>query len=330
MQLIMFDKIVQKKLLETVKDILPLNTSFVEELADLLQLSTDSVYRRLRGETDLTTEEAALICKKYRISFDNLIDIDNQSVNFSFNAIHSEQDFFDFFKRMKQDMIAINKNKESNLTYAAFDIPLFHHFSFPLLTEFKLFSWMNSILCLPEYKDLVFESGIVNPEMISICNDIGHEYKKIISREIWTENTVNSTLKQFIFYWESGKIKDKEVFESLIKEFKEEIKYIETIAKNSSKLPHEQKTENFQLFISETEIGNNCIQVNLGENNAVYLTHNTFNTLTTYNQSFNSETIAWLENLLKKSEIISGVSQKRRYQFFKNATDKADLFLSKL
>ena len=116
----------------------------------------------------------------------------------------------------------------------------------------------------------------------------------------------------------------------MIQEFKKEIREIEQMAENSSKFQTEHKIENYQLFISETEIGNNCIQINMGSEKTVYLTHNTFNTLTTFNPMFNSETDAWLENLICKSEKISGIAQKRRYQFFKQATEKADAFLDRL
>ena len=323
-------KSIQKKLLAIVKDVSPINASYIEELADLLQISSDSIYRRLRGETDLTAEEAAIICEHYRISFDNLISVNDNSVSFNFKSIHSEEDFLAFFVRMHKDLQAINKGQTPMVTFAAFDIPLFHHFMFPLLTEFKMFSWMSSVLCLPNYTDKIFEQNIISDEMMSVCRGVWTEYQKVNSREVWTENTINSTLKQLEFHWDSGKIKDRETILKLVNEFKDELRQIELMASKSSKLEGENKVENYQVYYSETEIGNNCIQVNLGKDKAVYLTHNTFNTLTTFNQHFNSETEIWIENLIRKSEIISGISQKRRYQFFKKAIGKVDEFLERI
>lgn len=320
----------QKKLFGIIKDISSLNISYIDELADLLNVSNDSIYRRLRGETDLTADEAALICQHYKISFDNLININNNSVSFSFKTIHSEEDFLEFFKRMSKDLKAISKSENPLITYAAFDIPLFHHFNYDLLAKFKLYSWMNSVLYLPAYVNKTFEPDIINKEMIDVCKNIWEEYKHIPSNEIWTENTINSTLKQLEFNWEAGKISDKEILIELISEFNSELKAIENMASLSSKLNKEQKTENYQLYFSETEIGNNCIQVNIGKENAVYLSHNTFNTLTTFNQVFNNETKIWLDNLIRKSEMISGISQKRRYQFFKKAHEKAEILLEKI
>jgi len=57
----------QTKLMQRLRDGLPENISFVDELADLLQVSTDSAYRRIRGETALSIEEIASICKKFKI-----------------------------------------------------------------------------------------------------------------------------------------------------------------------------------------------------------------------------------------------------------------------
>ena len=46
----------QTILMERIKDALPSNMSLVDELADLLQVSNDSAYRRMRGETALSIE----------------------------------------------------------------------------------------------------------------------------------------------------------------------------------------------------------------------------------------------------------------------------------
>jgi hypothetical protein len=75
--------------------------------------------------------------------------------------------------------------------------------------------------------------------------------------------------------------------------------------------------KNFNLYWSEIEIGKNCIFTQINEQKNVYLTYNTFNKITTFNQGFCNDINQWLDNLISKSTPISEVSEKHRYQFFK-------------
>jgi hypothetical protein len=75
--------------------------------------------------------------------------------------------------------------------------------------------------------------------------------------------------------------------------------------------------KNYRLYLSEIEIGNNCILTQVGDHQSIYLTFNTFNKIVTANNFFSEEVYKWLSNLISKSTPISEVSEKHRYQFFK-------------
>ena len=55
----------QKILFDKIREKLPSENSLVLELADLLDVSTDSAYRRIRGQTKLSLEEAVLLVRKF-------------------------------------------------------------------------------------------------------------------------------------------------------------------------------------------------------------------------------------------------------------------------
>ena len=54
-------KPLQDYLFQQVKEKLPKNVQLVDAVADLLHLSNDSAYRRIRGETPLVLDELQLI-----------------------------------------------------------------------------------------------------------------------------------------------------------------------------------------------------------------------------------------------------------------------------
>jgi hypothetical protein len=76
------------------------------------------------------------------------------------------------------------------------------------------------------------------------------------------------------------------------------------------------------LYYSEVMISNNSILAYTGSAKTAYLSHNTLNFMATNNVSFCEDTDKWIKNVLRKSTLISGVSEKKRHQFFKKAYDK--------
>ena len=74
---------------------------------------------------------------------------------------------------------------------------------------------------------------------------------------------------------------------------------------------------NYALYHSDVMIGNNCVLVSSAGIKSTYLSYHTFNTILTSNAGFCNETDQWLKNLIRKSNLISGVAEKQRYRYFK-------------
>ena len=83
---------------------------------------------------------------------------------------------------------------------------------------------------------------------------------------------------------------------------------------------------NYSFYFSEIELTNNCVLVNMGPVQAVYLGHLTFNTMNTSNASYCRQTSNWMENLIRKSTLISKVAEKNRYKFFQGMYADIDAF----
>src|ERR1051325_11102091 len=85
-----------------IKSKMPAHLSLAEEVAEHLNISNDSAYRRIRGEKPLSFEEVQLLCKHFRISLDHLLNIDSSSTVFFGNWVDKES--FDFEKYLS-DML---------------------------------------------------------------------------------------------------------------------------------------------------------------------------------------------------------------------------------
>jgi hypothetical protein len=82
------------------------------------------------------------------------------------------------------------------------------------------------------------------------------------------------------------------------------------------------KPGNFEVYLCDIEISNNCILKQDGPHKSAYLSTHTFNKMVTSNLVFTEETQHWMDSLLAKSTLISSVGEKQRSMFFRNAQDK--------
>jgi hypothetical protein len=337
----------QSQFLRGIEDVMPANSSLVNELSDVLEISTDSAYRRMRGETLLTIEDIVRLCEHFQLSFDAFSKVKLGMVTFNYSPLDSTaESFASYLSDTLKDIKTIASAGDPRIMYACQDIPLFYHYNYPVLANFKIFYWMRTIMNLPDLNRLKFDADSQFPELLEIGKAIYDAYVQVPSVEIWTQSTIESTLMQISFYWDSGIFESKEDALRVCAELSKEIEDFQQRAEASSKLDEvlnsEEKTEpieiaeasdevkNYQLYISEIELTNNCVLVNIGGTQAVYLGHFSFNTMVTRNHTYCKKTENWLNNIIKKSTLISGAAEKQRFQFFQNALVRIDNLMNRI
>jgi hypothetical protein len=306
----------QNIFIQKLKENLPKNVGLAEEMAEILQISTDSAYRRIRGETDLSIDEVYLLTKKYNISVDSVFSNLSDTVTFAYTKLTDSADNFEkYLSRILNHLKLLNTQEDRKIIYVAEEVPIFHSFFSQKFIEFKLFYWQRSVLNVPDYQGKKFEFGLVPKNLIDIAHESSVEYKKVPSVEIWTNETILTATKQLEFYVDSGVFKNKSDALEILEEIKKMVEYLEASAETGRK-EVSSKIENFQLYNSEVVLGTNCIYVQMPNVSYAYISFNTMNSLTTNNHEFCDETEHWMRNIIKKSTLISGVAEKERYRFF--------------
>lgn len=314
-------KEIQQAFLARVKSTLPQHVSFVNELSELLNTSNDSAYRRLRGETLLGIDEIAIICQHFKVPFETQTQNETATVSFNYFKLDGkETNFKHWLNTMTLNVKQIAATPQGNILYAADDIPIWHHFNDEVLTAFKLFYWLKNIVNDPQYAGKKYNSNLVDSELLHMAKEMLISYNQCQSTEIWSEDTINSTIKQVEYFWESGYFESKEQALTICDCLLTEIEQLKLKAEAGSKTLNEN--QNFKLFMSEIMIGNNSIIVDLNGNKSAYLSNNTFNMMSTTTPDFVAENEKWVDNLLRKSIQISAVSEKQRNRFFNVMFDK--------
>jgi hypothetical protein len=313
----------QQLFIERIKQSLPAGHSLVDELADLLGQSTDSAYRRIRGETAFTLDEIIKICNTYRISFDAFCAQEGGSVSFNYALPANDQSgMIEYLHRILDDMKVIDHAAEKEIIYTAEDIPVFHLFKFPELAAFKIFSWMKSVMNVSSLEGKKYNQLLLDEEIFICGKQILDYYKHIPSIEIWSDRTISSIIKQIEYYNEAGLFEKSADGRHLCDVLSSALDDIQAQAEKTTKADVAGYEGNFVLYNSDIELGNNCILVSIPGLKRVYFSYHTFNNMITTNGKFCNETEAWLKGIVKKSTLISGVSEKQRNKYFMKAQEQ--------
>ena len=325
----------QSILFQILKEKIPPGYSIVEEVADLLSVSTDSAYRRIRGQTILSLDETRKICDRYSISLDALLGSQPSSVTFRYRTIDPvEFNFKAYLEQILSDIQQIKKFEHKKILYTAKDIPLFYHFEFAELATFKIFFWLKTFMQFPEYKDAKFSLDETDDELMAIGREILEIYVGIPSIEIWNDETIFSALRQIEFYHDSGLFTESGTAILLCDKLLELIRHIKQQADNGRKFLSTKEVadteDNYQLYYNELTLVDNTILIDTDGRRVVYMTHNLLNNLITTNEKFCSETVNIMNNMMNKSNLISSSSAKLRNIFFLRMEEKINHLKAKL
>ncbi len=308
-----------------IKSIVPPNISLVDDVAELLQISNDSAYRRIRGEKSLLFEEIQLLCRHYKISLDQIMTAQSTATVFYGRTVDAGNfDFRSYLGDMLANLKTFARAGKKMMFYEARDIPIFHHFLYDKLAAFKYFFWMKSVLYYPEFNKRSFEDTELSDELLKLGRDITRTYNSIPSAEIWVMESIHTTLRQIEYYKYSGLIRKKETIAALYEQLEQLIDHIREQADCGEKfLPGEKPVgnlDNYQLYFNEVYLGHNSIFVEADGVQTAFINHAVLNYMMTHDVAFCDYTRRSLENNMKKSILISSVGERERSRFFNTLT----------
>jgi hypothetical protein len=319
---------VQVTLFQIIKEKLPSNVSFVHEISELLGISYDSAYRRIRGEKELALEELKILCQKYHISLDSLFSVESQNILFNSLAIGEQGcTFIQWLNTILTEIKDIHSCKQKEVFYSAKDIPVFHYFEFPELFAFKVYFWNKVFFSVPGFEQEVFRFDI-HDKILEIGKHILSAYNKIPVIELWNEETFDSLLRQIEFCHVCGYFITKEDCLKVLEKVEAMILHLQEQARRGYRFMHGSAPEgvdgNYKLYCNEVLLGDNTIFIKKDDRVKTFLTYNVINLLVTENSMLCNQVETSLRNLTKKSTMISSTSEKERHRFFNTLFQKID------
>ena len=319
----------QKEFLNAIKNRLPEHISFVDELAELFNVSNDSAYRRLRGDTSMTFEELAIVSQKYNISLDSILGKNRSNrVSFKYNPIEEGVFAFDQHFESLQSMLGnFGAAEDTQMVYAANEAK-FGLLHVPEVAAFKLFFWMKTSYGLKESQNKKFDFDEFNENYGEVVKKVVKNYVQIPTIEIINEDYLNSTFNQIKFYYESGFFNTKGEALMICDKLKELVNHNKREAELGYKYimgqPEAGVEGNLNLYHNEVINTDNVVAAKMGDEYYCYLVINTVNFMLTSNRKFSKDTYDYLINLRNKSTLISVTAERERNMFYNKVNENID------
>lgn len=308
----------QKEFILFLKEKSTNHTSFVDEIATVLDIGYDAAYRRINCKTHLTLEESVLLSKHYNISLNNLFEVGSQNsilTELSPNLTNAEA-LESYFIVSKNNLSALIKLKGATILYSAKELPIFHTLKDSFIAKYKMYVWLKDVDVEMAKNKTSFDAflKIIPQSLIDSAVNLSEVYKGINITEFWNNMTINSTIQQIVYYYESGLL-SKEMALLICDDAEQVLRDVETQAIQQSIIGSQNKAT-YNLYKTDLHSMNNVIMVNTPYKKVFFTPF----TLLSYFKIEHQPTCELMNDFFEKhkfhSKLLVNAGERDRTQFF--------------
>jgi len=294
------------------------NTSFIEEVAFVLDIGYDAAYRRVNLKTSLSLEESVILARHYNLSLNKLFEIGSKStivVDLS-PPFHNIEGLEEYFRQSNRNIESLVKLKSASISYSAKDIPFFHTLKDTYLTHYKIFVWLKDVDTEMAKSKITFKEfrKQIPDSLLDIVYTLGDVYNYISITELWNDYTIIGTLQQVLYYYES-RLLDKESALLICDDIEKVINHTETQTINQS-LIGSNNGATYNLYKTDLHTLNNTIMVQTAQQRIFFQPF----TVLTYFKIEHKPTCDlmydFFEKQKKNSKLLVNAGEKDRSLFF--------------
>ncbi len=320
---------IQNLLFKAIKEKSNAGSNLSDEVASLLEISTDSAYRRMRGEKTLSVNELQTLCLHYKISVDKLIGLQAAGINFTGEYLDKKTfRFEEYVDSLIQNLAYMNSFKKKTFYYSCKDLPIFHHYHFREIAAFKWFFWLKTYFQFPEFEKKKFNFNDHPDDIFKKEQKVLSLYNELPSVEIWNLESMNIFFRQIEFYRDSQVFSSDEDVYQLYESIGKLWGHLEKQASLGYKFdyndPSQKKIGELKMYFNEVLLGDNNMLIEMDNMRMTYVSHTTINFMFTRDELFNSNMYNHIQNQMQRSTLISEVSERERARFFRLIREKIE------
>lgn len=307
----------QEILLKEIRQRIDNETSMNEVISKVLQISYDAAHRRISMKSKFSIEETVTLCQEYGISMDQLFQQKESLIVEKTKNIKTQADFKAYFEKSKEFLSDFHP-ATTTLYYSAKDIPMNYAVAGTLFSKFKFFIWFNLLTHTKAtaFEEFVFDTNILNET--SALKQFFEHSKRV---EIWNDTTINSSLQQIYYFFESGLLHYSNA-KLLLEDLTKIVADLE--------LKCQTNTADFQLYHNELLILNNSVLFSSEQQSKFFLPYNALGYYVTSDKKACSEQKEYIANQLANSKSLNQSGKKDQKIFFNKMRQKIDFYSTKI
>ena len=293
---------------------IPSNIKSSDYLAEVLNLSKESVYRRLKGIIPFTFEEILNLSTILDFSVDELLkDEKNEYAFFNLSTsklLNTEEDeFVKTYMRHADNMEAVYKSQNNHIIISANRILRVLTNSYDSLFRFYYYKWLHQF----GHTSLNFKYSNVQitDKLNELRQKLANYYETQNITFITDSNIIYNTIKEIRYYIDRGLI-DGEDIQSIKKDLKD---FIDRFFIFPSDKLHGQHTQ-YEVYISSLNIENNTSYIVYDDKIWTYYWVYSDIGIYTSDSELCMLQKDWLDSLKKYSILISNSNQKMQAELY--------------
>lgn len=309
----------QESFLKAIRSKVSKSESLIDEIAAILEISYDASHRRISQKSKFSIDETIKLANHFNISLDSLFAKKEKVIVEKTIEITTMKDMLEYFKSSAELIEILTKNSETTLFYSAKDIPLFYFMEGTILSKFKAFVWLN--LLNTNQKKVAFENFVVDESFSEYMQTLKKTYENTIVNEVWNDTTINSSLQQILYFYESGLLNLKSA-NALCKDLKRIINLIQEKC-NASK-------SNFSLYYNELILLNNNMLIENPKKLTMFVPYTLLGYFITDNEESCKNVHQFFKQQIINSKPLGHSGIKEQNLFFNRAIRKIDYYLERI
>lgn len=290
-------------------------------LSELLNMSLDAAYRRLRCQTLFSINELEKISRHFGISIDALFQVAKRNVTFDYSPLENfTSNMESYLKEIRDSLLFVKNQGNPELIITVNNTPFFQLFNFPYLVRFKLYFWGKTHLELKEYQNVKFKHERFSDEAFALGKELLTVYNSIPSKEIFDPELMRGFAREIYYYYEAQQFEDPLYAVWLYDKMLQFIEHLRDQAKIGKKFIYNTQApltgNNFEMYHNETLNSITSFCYTTAKSSGLFLAHNFMNSLHTTNESYVSDTKNTLNCIISNSSKISETNEKERNAYF--------------
>lgn len=307
----------QEVLLREIRKQLSSSSSLNEEIAAVMQCSYDAAHRRVSGKSKFSIDETVLLANHFNISMDKLFLKNDKVVVEKTIEITSLKDMLSYFKKSAERIEQLATNEKATLYYSSKDIPLFYFMDGTIMSKFKAYVWL--ILLNPNETRVSFEDFVIDESFMEHTQKLKKIYEKANVKEVWNDTTINSSLQQILYFYESGLLNFKSATALYL-----DLKRILNLIKDKTIKP------NYSIYYNELILLNNNMLIETEEKLTMFIPYTLLGYFITDNKESCQNVHQFFNQQILNSKALNQSGIKDQNLFFNRAFRKIDYYLERL